>query len=64
LFRSTESVKADNSIAFLYGPGIQYAVTDNLKIFFEADYRYSNTGEGSSLDSWGWGYSSGVRWYF
>ena len=61
---TVESVKADHSIAFIYGPGIQYEINKNLKVFFEADYRYSNTGEGSSLDSWGWSYGGGARWYF
>jgi opacity protein-like surface antigen len=61
---TTESVKATNSIALLYGGGIQYFISKDFALFADALYHYSNTGKGSSLDSWGWSYGGGIKWYF
>jgi opacity protein-like surface antigen len=59
-----ETVKRDASVAMKYGGGFQYPVTKNVNLYVETAYRYSDTGDGSSLDSWGWCASGGVKYYF
>lgn len=59
-----ESLPASSSIALKYGGGFDWSVNKDISLNGEVSYHYANTGRISSLDTWGWVYSVGVKYQF
>lgn len=60
-----ETLNAKESLAAKLGAGVQYNFNDNWAAFLEADYKYTDTGDQSSIDTWGWDVVGvGLKCYF
>ncbi|UCG35300.1 MAG: outer membrane beta-barrel protein [Candidatus Omnitrophota bacterium] len=58
--------KKDKSADFSYkvGAGLEYAFDKNWAMNVEYVYVYGNTGGSASLDTYGWQYGAGIKYYF
>ena len=61
-----ETLPNSGSIASKLGLGLQYNFTKHWTAFVEGAYRYQDTGGGvrTSIDTWGWSFGGGVKYYF
>jgi outer membrane autotransporter protein len=58
-----ESLQAKSSRVAKYGAGVEYSVNKNWALNGEASYHYSDTRK-STIDTWGWVYSLGLKYKF
>jgi len=58
--------KKDKAMDFSYkvGAGVEYAFDKNWSMNIEYAYVYGNTGGSASLDTYGWQYGAGIKYYF
>ena len=61
-FNESLNVKSSNSAK--YGGGVEWKLNEKWALNGEATYHYSDSGNDSTIDSWGWLYSLGLKYKF
>ena len=61
---SSETLNNKRSIMRKYGAGADWVINKDWSINMETGYKYSDTGDNSSIDTWGWIFSIGMKKYF
>ncbi len=59
-----ERIEGRHGFGWKAGVGVEYSITTNWITFLEADYRYGDTGDISTLDNYGFNYGGGVKYKF